>query len=157
MNNVLIRMLDPEQYYLLEEFCEKEGIPIPNPEWSKVIAAIDRDTEKVVGILVCQMQVHTEPIWIQKEYQGKGLWEMMADAMEGYLDMLAWGSGEKISVWNQPTNPAAERICRLRGYVQGQRPLWYKVYDGSLVEGGLKEWQQQSQQQSELDLPSLGE
>ena len=154
MNNVIIRMLDPEQYYLLEEFCEKQKIPMLNPEWSKVVAAIDTEQGKVVGIVVCQMQLHMEPIWIQKEYQGKGIWEMMADAMEGYLEMLAFGSGEKISVWNQPTNAAAERICRLRGYVQGERALWYKVYDGSVLERGLEEWQQQSQRQSESEAQS---
>lgn len=143
-------MLDPEQYYLLEEFCANQNIPMLNPEWSKVVAAIDTEAGKVVGIVVCQMQLHMEPIWIQKEYQGKGIWEMMADVMEGYLGALAFGSGEKISVWNQPTNAAAERICRLRGYVQGQRPLWYKVYDGKELERSLESWQQQSPPQSEL-------
>lgn len=144
MNNIIIRMLDPEQFYLLEEFCEREKIPMLNPEWSKVVAAIDTESEKVVGIVVCQMQLHMEPIWIQKEIQGKGIWEMMADAMEGYLNMLAFSSGEKISVWNQPTNAAAERICRIRGYVKGDHPLWYKVYDGKELERGLELWQQQS-------------
>lgn len=147
-NNVIIRMLDPEQYYLLEEFCEREGIPMLNPEWSKVVAAIDMETQKVVGIVVCQMQLHMEPIWIQSEFQGKGIWEMMADAMEGYLNILAFGSGETISVWNQPTNAAAERICRIRGYVKGERPLWYKVYDGKNLERSDL-WQPQSPPQSE--------
>lgn len=153
MNNVIIRMLDPEQYYLLEEFCANEKIPMLSPEWSKVVAAIDTETEKVVGIVVCQMQLHMEPIWIEKKYQGKGIWEMMADAMEGYLEMLAYGSGEVVSVWNQPTNPAAERICRLRGYVKGERPLWYKTYDGSSLERSQL-WQQQSVPLSESDPPS---
>jgi hypothetical protein len=146
-------MLDPEQYYLLEEFCKNEKIPVPSPEWSKVVAAIDTETEKVVGVIVCQLQVHTEPIWIKKEYQGKGLWEMMADAMEGYLEMLAFSSGGQIGAWNQPTNAAAERICRLRGYVKGDRPLWYKMYDGSTLERSLRSWQQQSLSQSEEQVP----
>lgn len=153
-DNVTIKILNPEEYYILEEFCERENIPMLNPEWSKVVAAIDTETEKVVGIVVCQMQVHTEPIWIQKEYQGKGLWELMVDAMELYLETRAWGSGEKLAVWNQPTNAAAERICRLRGYVQGERPLWYKVYDGSTLGRILESWQQRSAQQSESEVPS---
>lgn len=150
MSNTVIKMLEPEQYYLLEEFCKNEGIPMLNPEWSKVVAAIDINLEKVVGIVVCQMQVHTEPIWIDKEYQGKGIWEDMVNAMEGYLDGLAWGSGEKIAAWNQPTNAAAERIVRMRGYTKSDRPLYCKVYDGSgLEEKGKELWQQQSQQQSD--------
>lgn len=131
MNKIVIKMLDPEQYYLLEDFCKEQVIPLLNPEWSKVVAAIDMETEKVVGIVVCQMQAHMEPIWIHKDYQGQGIWEQMADSMEGYIDALAMASGEEISVWNQPTNAAAERICRLRGYTKGDRPLYYKTYDGS--------------------------
>jgi hypothetical protein len=153
-DNVVIRLLDPEQYYLLEEFCEKEGIPMLSPDWSKVVAAIDMETEKVIGIVVCQMQLHMEPVWIQREYQGKGVWELMADAMEGYLKFLAWTTGETISVWNQPTNPAAVRICRMRGYVESERSLWYKQYDGKELERSLELWQQQLDQQSESDLPS---
>lgn len=127
-DDITIRMLDPEQFYLLEEFCESENIPTPNPDFSKVVAAIDQDTGKVVGIVVAQMQAHTEPIWVKKEYQGDGIWEEMADAMEGYLDMLAYGSGAQIAVYNQPTNAAAERICRMRGYTKCDKPLWTKVY-----------------------------
>lgn len=130
MDNVVIKMLDPEQYYLLEEFCEAEDIPMLNPAFSKVVAALDLDTEKVVGIVVTQMQAHTEPIWIKREYQGGKLWEEMVDVMEGYLDNLALVSGTPIGVWNNPTNAAAERICKLRGYTKSDKPLYTKVYTG---------------------------
>lgn len=130
MNNIIIKMLDPEQYYLLEEFCEKENIPMLNPEFSKVVAAIDTEAEKIVGVVVAQMQAHLEPIWIQKEYQGNGLWEMMGDAMEGYLHMLAFSSDTELGVYSQPTNAAAERICRMRGFTKSDKPLYIKVYNG---------------------------
>jgi hypothetical protein len=130
MNNIIVKMLDPEQYHLLEEFCKEEDIPMLDPEWSKVVAAIDIDIEKVVGIVAAQTQVHLEPIWIKKDYQGKGIWEEMADRLEGYIDGLALSSGKSIGVWNQPTNGAAERICRMRGYTKSEKPLYTKVYDG---------------------------
>jgi hypothetical protein len=130
MNNVAIRMLDPEQFWMLEEFCEEEGIPMLNPEWSRVVVAVDEVTEKVVGVVVCQMQAHMEPMWIKKEYQGKGIWEDMAEVIEGYLDVLAFSNGVKIGVYNQPTNAAAERICRMKGYEKSDRPLYVKVYTG---------------------------
>lgn len=123
-------MLDPEQYYLLEEFCNEEGIPILNPEWSKVVVAIDETTNKIVGIVVCQMQAHMEPMWIKKEYQGKGIWEEMAEVIEGYLDVLAFSQGAQIGVYNQPTNAAAERICRMKGYEKSDKPLYVKIYTG---------------------------
>jgi len=130
MNNIVTKMLEPEQHILLEEFCKEEGIPILDPEWSKVVAAIDLDTGKVVGIVAAQTQIHLEPIWIKKEYQGKGLWEEMADRLEGYIDGIALTSGSEIAVWNQPTNAAAERICRMRGYSKSDKPLYTKVYTG---------------------------
>ena len=137
MSNVVVKMLDPEQYYLLEEFCEAQGIPMLNPEWSKVVAAIDLDTEKVVGIVATQMQAHTEPIWIQKEYQDGKLWEEMVDIMEGYLDSVAMIGGSPIVAWNNPTNPAAERICRLRGYHKTDNPVYVKIYTGAKLVGML--------------------
>jgi hypothetical protein len=130
MNNVIIKMLDPEQYYLLEEFCEREKIPMLNPEWSKVVAAIDTEKEEIVGIVVAQMQIHCEPVWVQKEHQGKGLVKQMTTILEGYLDMLAYSSGVNIAVWNQPTNAAAERICRMAGYERSDKSLWTKIYTG---------------------------
>ena len=130
MNDVAIRMLDPEQFWMLEEFCEEEGIPMLNSEWARVVAAIDETTGKIVGIVVCQMQAHMEPMWIKKEYQGRGIWEEMAEVIEGYLDVLAFSQGAQIGVYNQPTNAAAERICRMKGYEKSNKPLYVKVYTG---------------------------
>lgn len=138
MDNVIIKMADPELYYLIDEFCDERGIPRLNPEWSKVVVAIDTTTGKVIGITGAQMIVHTEPMIIDEKYQGKGLWEQMSEAMEGYLDFLAFSSGFPIGVYNQPTNAAAERICRLRGYEKSDKPLYFKLYDGSsLVTNGV--------------------
>lgn len=135
MNNIIIRMLDPEQYHLLEEFCKEEGIEAPSPEFSWVEAAIDLDKGKIVGIVVTQMLIHTEPIHIKKEYQGKGIKEQLMDRMEGRLDVSALQLGKPIHVYNQPTNAAAERICRQRGYVKSDKPLYNKIYSGEkLVE-----------------------
>lgn len=130
LNNVSIRLLDPEEFWILEEFCEEQDIPMLNPEWSRVVTAIDDVTGKVVGIVVCQMQAHMEPMWIKKEYQGRGIWEEMAEVIEGYLDVLAFSHGAKIAVYNQPTNVAAERICRMKGFEKSDKPLYVKVYTG---------------------------
>lgn len=137
MDNIVIRLLDPEQYWMLEEFCEQENIPMLNPQWSKVVAAIDEITGKIVGIIVCQMQAHMEPMWIKKEYQGKGIWEEMAEVIEGYLDVLAFSQGASIGVYNQPTNAAAERICRMKGYQKSDKPLYIKVYTGDRLAPSL--------------------
>lgn len=138
MSNTKVITLDPEQFYLLEKFCETEGIPMPDPRFSKVVAGIDLDTQEVVGMVAGQLMVHTEPIWIKKEYQGNGLWEEMSDVMEGYLDTRALLEGP-FAVYNQPTNAAAERICRMRGYEKSDKPLWIKIYTGGMYLQSNKE------------------
>lgn len=128
--SVIIRTLKPEQYYLLEKISKDAGIEVPSPDFSWIEAAIEEDTGEVVGVVVTQMLVHTEPIWIKREYQGKGIKEQLMDATEGRLDATALRIGKGINVYNQPTNAAAERICRLRGYEKSERPLYMKIYTG---------------------------
>jgi hypothetical protein len=50
--------------------------------------------------------------------------------LEGYLDTLAFTQGVRIGAYNQPTNAAAERICRMKGYEKSDKPLYIKVYTG---------------------------
>ena len=123
-------MLDPEQYYLLEKFCEEEGIDAPSPEFSWVKAAIDVDEGEIVGIVVTQMLIHTEPIWIKKEHQGRGLKERLMDAMELRIDEASILKGVPIHVYAEPTNAASEKICRQRGFTQSERKFWTKIYTG---------------------------
>ena len=130
MSNIVIKMLDPEQYYLLEEFCKDEGIECPSPDFSWIGAAIDLDKGKVVGIVVTQMLIHTEPLWIKKEYQGRGLKEKLMDAMELRIDEASALKGVPIHVYAEPTNPASEKICRQRGFTQSERKFWTKIYTG---------------------------
>jgi ribosomal protein S18 acetylase RimI-like enzyme len=127
---MIIKMLAPEHYYLLEEFCKEEGIEAPSPDFSWVEAAIDMDAGKIVGIVVTQMLIHTEPIWIKKEYQGKGLKERLMDEMELRIDEASALKGAPIHVYAEPTNPASEKICRQRGFTQSERKFWTKVYGG---------------------------
>lgn len=143
MSNIIVRMLAPEEYYLLEEFCASEDIACPSSTFSYAVVAIDMDTEKVVGVVAAQMQVHTEPMWIKKEYQDGQLWKRLSDELEGYLDMRSLqAGGAKIAVWCQPTNAAAERICRMRGFEKSDKPLYNKVYDGSGLLKALQEFKE---------------
>jgi hypothetical protein len=131
VDNITIQLLTPDQYPLLEDFCLAEGIPMLSPEWSKVVAAIDTESGKIVGIMVVQMQLHCEPIWIKEGYRNGEISKQMADSLDGYLDGLAFSSGQPIGVWANPTNPASERIVRQREFVKVEKPVYTKVYDGS--------------------------
>lgn len=131
MGNITVRMLTPNEYHLAEEFCQKEGIECPHPEFSYIVAAIDEG--RVVGIVVTQMLIHTEPIWIQKEYQGRGIKEKLMDLMEDRIDESAIMIGKPVHVYAEPTNVAAEKICRIRGFTQSARKFWTKIYSGERV------------------------
>lgn len=131
---IYTKMLEPDEYHLLHDFCAAENLPVPDPSGSKVVVAIDEATQEVIGIVVAQVQVHTEPIWIKREYQDGKLWKELTGHMEYYLDMWALNNGP-FDAWNQPTNAAAERICRLLGYEKCDRPLYVKQYRG-------EKWQQ---------------
>ncbi len=128
MNNITVKMLEPSEWYLLEEFCAKEGIRAPSPDFGWVVAGIEDG--RIVGVVVAQMQIHTEPIWIEKEYQGKGLKEQMMDLMEMKIDEASVTKGQTIHVYAEPTNAASEKICKRRGFVKSERCFYTKVYGG---------------------------
>lgn len=132
--NITVRPLNQDEYYLLDEFCESESIPTLSPEWSKVIVAIDDTLGKVVGIMVAQMQIHVEPIWISKGYRTGEVSKAMSDNLDMYLDVMSAFDGKPIGVWCQPTNVAAERICRTHGYEKCDKPLYTKIYEGKLAQ-----------------------
>lgn len=139
MANIQVRMLDPEQWYLLEDYCQRNELPIPLPDWAQVFAAIDVDLGKIVGMVCIQMLTHTEPIMVDKEFQGKGIVEILTKEAEGYLEMMAFKGGRPIQVYNQPTNAAAERICRMHGYSKAEHPLYVKIYEGDMFKEVLED------------------
>lgn len=76
------------------------------------------------------MQVHVEPIWIEEGYRDGKLSTELADSLDGYLDGLAVGGGQPIGVWANPTNAAAERIVKIRGFQKCEKPVYTKTYTG---------------------------
>lgn len=157
MKHVEIKLLNPEEYPLVNEFCKSEGIPELEPDWSKVVAAIDVKSGKVVGIMVCQMQIHVEPIWIKKGYRNNEISRGMSDMLDGYLSGLAYGGGKNIGIWCQPNNPRSEQLCRLHGMYKSDKVLYTKIYTGDRLEklmGKLKDIPNLSFQESEnRDVP----
>lgn len=133
MKNISVRLLREEEYPLIEDFCQDENIPMLSPDFSKVVAAIDNETEKVVGIMVAQMQLHVEPIWVKKGYRNGKISKKMCETLEEYLDVLAAASGHNIEVWCQPTNVAVEKICIRHGYEKCEKPLYSTIYNGDRV------------------------
>jgi len=122
--NIVYRFLNEEEYYLADQFFEDQQVPKLDPKWSKVIAAIDMDIPKVVGIMCLQLVAHAEPIMIEKEYREQGIWREMAEMMDGYL----FASGVP-GVYTQPTNPTAKALTEKMGFEESKHPLCVKIYD----------------------------
>lgn len=129
--NTRVVFLEPEQWYLLDSFCDREGIPRLDPAWARVVAAIDLDSTQIVGIMTLQLVAHAEPIWISQAYQGNGLWREMADTLNGYLQEMA-NQGALKGIYTQPTSEETRAICRKMGFYEAENPLFIKEYQPQL-------------------------
>ena len=118
-----VRFLQPEEFHKTASFFEGQAVPPLDPQWAKVIAAINDDGE-VVGIMCLQLVAHAEPIMIRKDYRGQDLWRQMAEMLDGYL----WAVGIP-GIYTQPTNATAEALTAKMGFSKAEFPLWVKTYD----------------------------
>jgi len=117
-----IRFLEDDEYYLLDEIYDGEGVARLDPNFSRVVAAIKDG--KVIGIMVMQMVLHTEPIIIKEEWQGKGLWRDMAEMLDGYLTAIGIPGA-----YTQPMRDETKAIAGKMGYTESEHPLWVKIYN----------------------------
>jgi hypothetical protein len=126
--SIQVRFLEPREYPLADKFFDREGIPRLDPNWSKIGAAIDLDTGRIVGAICLQLVAHVEPIIIAKAYRGSGLWREMAEIMDGYLSTMA-RQGAIAGVYAQPTHQVAEHLCQEMGMSPCEHNLWVKIYN----------------------------
>ena len=127
INKVKVQVIEPDAFYLVDSFCDQEGIPRLDPNWSRVIAGIDTKLEKVVGIMVLQLVAHAEPIWIEEAYRGNGLWKEMADMADGYFQEMA-DNGILKGVYTQPTSEESVHIAKAMGMEECEFPLFVKKF-----------------------------
>lgn len=126
--SIQVRFLEPDEYHLIDDFFDREKCPRLDPQWSKVIAAIDSDSTRVIGIMCLQLVAHAEPIIIDPAYRGNGVWREMAEVLDGYLTEMA-RQGAIAGIYNQPTHEMAEHLCEEMGMIRCEHPLWMKIYN----------------------------
>lgn len=117
-----IRFLEPDEWYLIESLFERQGAPVPDPKWAKVLVAIDGG--KVVGTICMQLVLHAEPIIVDRKYQGKGLAQELSEVADGYMQACG-----VTGAYTQPLREGAKRIARAMGYEEAEAPLYVKIYD----------------------------
>ncbi len=154
--NIVTKFLDPEQFYLIEPYFADEGVPCPDPNFSRVLAAIDTDAGLVVGIMCLQLVAHLEPLIVHPDYRGKGIAKTLAQEIDGYVTGVGLPGG-----YCQPVNEKSQDIARKTGFEPVEHQLYLKIYDPevrAMTLGALEEsWQQQSQPPSEREVPLSGE
>lgn len=123
MDKIRIKILEPDEFYLVDHFFDDEGVPRLDPNFSKVIAALDIETGKAVGVMCLQMVLHAEPIIIEPAYRGMGLWEPMAKMADGYLQ----ASGV-VGLYAQPLHESTKHMCRQMGFEEMPHSLFSKAY-----------------------------
>lgn len=116
-----IRLLKPHEYHLIDHFFDREGVPRLDPNFSKVVVAIDGD--KVAGIMAAQMVLHVEPIIIEPEYRKQGIWKPMTEMLDGYLQATGVPG-----VYAQPLHPSTIHMCETLGFKEMENKLFLKVY-----------------------------
>ena len=118
-----LKWLDPEDYPLVADYFESERAPKPDPNFSRILAAVLPSGE-VAGFIVLQLVAHAEPIFVHPAHRGYGVAADLTVAMDAYLEAIGISG-----VYTQPSNPAAEALCRKVGFEPRTSPLWVKVYD----------------------------
>ncbi len=123
---IVTRLLEPEEYHRIDHYFDQEGVPRLDPEWSKVFVSIDEDLDKIAGVMCLQLVPHVEPIIIDPEYRGQGIWRDLAEMMDGYV-----GAVGLTGAYCQPVNPKSQAIASKMGYEECVFPLYRKLYDKS--------------------------
>lgn len=116
------KYLEPEEYHLIDRFFDEENSPRLDPRFSKALVAMTEGGE-VVGMICVQLVAHAEPIIIDPEWRQKGVGKELVARMDGYLEALGVPG-----VYTQPTNPAAEALTKMAGFVRMENPLYMKLY-----------------------------
>ncbi len=76
------RLLTVEEWPLLEHEFVSRGYQLPDPKFAMIAAAFtDDDPRAIVGFLVCQLQLHFEPLVSSNPFCIRGLFRTLEDEL----------------------------------------------------------------------------
>ena len=76
-----IRVLAAEEWDKLKPIFAEYTAPVPRPEVATAIVA-ENEAGEIVGLLMLQLTLHAEPLWIRGDQQHNGLWRDLHHEME---------------------------------------------------------------------------
>lgn len=120
---MIYKSLDPEEFYLIDRFYAGCAVPRPDPNFSRIFAAID-DNHQVVGFVVLQLVAHAEPIYVDPAYRGSRVWVHLTAMLAAYCELH-----QIAGVYTQPTSDATRKICERMGWSEMDYPLYVRIFD----------------------------
>lgn len=126
VGELVVRFLEPDEYWRIESFFADEKAVMPDPRFSKVLVAMDGD--RVAGLMVAQMVLHVEPIIIDRAYRGTGVWKEMASMLDGYLYNVGVAGA-----YAQPIHDSTRHMCEQMGFREMENRLYMKIYAPELL------------------------
>ena len=129
------RFIEPEEFDLIGRFFDEEGVPRPDPRFTRALVAFDDG--RPIGLICFQLVAHTEPIIVDPAYRGMKIASEMATLMDAFC-MASQVAG----VYAQPTSAASAHLLATLGFSQCEHPLFLKVYNYG---GEEEEWPRQFQ------------
>ena len=66
------RVLDPTEWGTIEQEFAVRGTSLPDPAHAFIVAAFEEGA-KLAGFMVCQAQIHAEPLLLKNRYAFRGI------------------------------------------------------------------------------------
>jgi hypothetical protein len=119
------RKLEKDEWHRLKPIFEVEEWPMPSKDLATAAVAEDEEG-RICGVLILQVQLHCEPLWIRPKSKGtvtfRGLAGIVADEVLKIKDRLPEGSAvyfitalDNVGKLAEPLGfePMEERVWRL--------------------------------------------
>jgi len=115
------RLLSIEEWPLLEHEFTYRGYALPDPKFAMIAAAFtDDDPQAIVGFLVCQLQMHFEPLVAHTPYCIRGLVRTLEEE-------LAAKGAVPATYYSFTTSDAVAGICEATGMAEIKTRVYMKV------------------------------
>ena len=115
------RLLDIKEWPLIEHEFTSRGYALPDPKFAMIAAAfVD---EAMVGFLVCQLQIHFEPLVAHNAFCIRGLVRTLEDE-------LAAKGATPATYYSFTTSDAVAGICEATGMAEIKTRVYMKVLTG---------------------------
>lgn len=111
---------EPAEWGRLSKIFAEHKAEVPTPETSAIVVA--EVENEIVGFLVLQVQLHTEPLWIHPRYRGVVSWRRMLEE----ITTLVQSGGQMNCYYTFADNSRMESLLQRAHYRKLPYTVWVK-------------------------------